>query len=81
MQSPWVVMVAAYRRSVIAGPLVALILIPAAATIGVALVATEPRLVWEGFQRLALDVLMVIALGMLVLFIKQRTVHRRPPLV
>ncbi len=76
-----VVMVAAYRRSVIAGPLVALILIPAAATIGVALVATEPRLIWEGFQRLALDVFLVIALGMLVLFIKQRTVHRRPPLV
>lgn len=75
-----VVMVAAYRRSVIAGPLVALTLIPAAATIGVALVAAEPRLIGEGVQRLALDVLLVVVLGALVLFVKQRAVHRRPPI-
>lgn len=76
-----VVMVAAYRRSVIAGPLIALIFIPAAATSGAALAAGRPALIWEGLQRLGLDVLLVVGLGTLIFLLKQATQHRRAPLV
>jgi len=76
-----VVMVAAYRRSVIAGPLIALILIPAAAVIGAALVAGQIGLIVEGLQRLGLDMALVVGLGLLVIAAKQLRVHRRMPLV
>ena len=76
-----IVMIAAYRRSVIAGPLIALVLVPAAATIGAAIAAGQPRLIWEGLQRLGLDVLLIVVLGALVFAIKQATQHRRAPIV
>ncbi|MDP9487050.1 MAG: DUF389 domain-containing protein [Actinomycetota bacterium] len=40
------IMVVAYRRSVIAGPLIALAIVPAAAMAGIALVAGEPELAY-----------------------------------
>ncbi len=76
-----VVLVAAYRRSVIAGPLVVLIITPAAATIGVALVAGMAHLLREGFRHLLLDVLLILAMGTPVFAIERRTVHQYPPLV
>ncbi len=75
------IMIAAYRRSVIAGPLIALVVIPAAALCGAALVAGEWRLSYEGLERLAIDIALIIALGGAVVLIKQRVVHRRAPLV
>lgn len=42
------IMVLAYRRSVIAGPLIALVTVPAAAMIGVALAAGRPELAYQG---------------------------------
>jgi len=76
-----VVMVAAYRRSVIAGPLIALILVPAAAVAGAGIAAGRPVLIGEGLQRLGLDMLLVVGLGLLVIAAKQVRVHRRMPLV
>lgn len=75
------VMIASYRRSVIAGPLVALVIIHAAATIGAGLAARQTNLMLEGVERLGLDVLFIFAAGLLVFFVKQVIVHRRKPIV
>lgn len=75
------IMVAAYRRSVIAGPLIALILIPAAAMIGMALVAGRPDLMGAAALRLVIDFLLVAVVGGAIILVKQGTVHRRDPLV
>ncbi len=75
------IMVAAYRRSVIAGPLIALIMIPAAAMSGMALVAGRPDLMGAATLRLGIDFLLVTVVGGGIILIKQGTVHRRDPLV
>lgn len=75
------VIMASYRRSVIAGALVALVLIPAAATVGMALSIGRLDLARQGLERFGLDVLLVVTLGWAVFAVKQRTVHRRRPLV
>jgi len=76
-----VTMVASYRRSVIAGPLIALAFVPAAALVGAALVLGRWTLFFDGIKRLAIDVALLVVLGVLVLAVKQVTVHRRAPLV
>lgn len=76
-----IVMVLAFRRSVIAGPLIALILIPAAALIGAALAAGRFGLAYQGLERLFIDAALIVGLGTLVVLFKQATVHRRSPLV
>jgi hypothetical protein len=76
-----IVMITAYRLSVIAGPLMALFLIPAAAMIGGSVAAGQSKLIWEAFERLGLDVLFIIVLGVIVFLIKQAFVHRRQPMV
>lgn len=75
------VMITAYRRSVIAGPLIALVLIHAAALMGAGLAAREAKLIYEGLERLALDMLLIVVLGAIVFAIKQAFVHRRSPIV
>lgn len=75
------VIMASYRRSVLAGALVALIVIPAAASVGMALVSGRWGLVAQGFERFALDVALIVGWGVLVFALKQAFVHRRAPLV
>lgn len=75
------VMVLAYRRSVIAGPLIALVLLPAGALIGAGLVAGEPAIMVDGLQRLLIDVAYIVGLGTVIVLLKQATVHRRKPMV
>ncbi|RYG57327.1 DUF389 domain-containing protein, partial [bacterium] len=75
------IMVAAYRRSVIAGPLLLLSIIPAAALIGAGAVSASWPLVKQGIERLAIDVAIIWAMGALVIALKQRLVHKRKPLV
>lgn len=75
------VMVTAYRRSVLAGPLIALLLIPAAATIGAAAVSGRWATAAGATGRLGLDVVLVVVVGALVVAAKKATVHRRDPLV
>lgn len=75
------VMVAAYRRSVIAGPLIALVLVHAAAAVGVGLACGRLDLAGFGLQRLGLDMALVVGIGAAVFAVKQAAVHRRRPLV
>ena len=75
------IMVIAYRRSVIAGPLIALAIVPAAAMAGIALVAGRPDLTYQGIERFVIDVVIIVLLGTLVVALKQAFVHRRKPMV
>ena len=75
------IMIVAYRRSVIAGPLIVLAIVPAAAMIGVALAAGRPDLAYQGFERFVLDVALIVFWGTLVVALKQALVHRRKPMV
>lgn len=75
------VMMLSYRRYLIPGALVALMIIEAAAMIGMALAAGEAALVYEGIERLGLDVLLIVVGGVLVVVLKQVIFHRRTPMV
>lgn len=72
-----VVMMAAYRRHVIAGPLIALKLIPGAALIGSALAMGEWRYVDQGLRRWAIDLVFIVLFGLAFLLWKQARVHKR----
>jgi hypothetical protein len=76
-----IIMLAAYRRSVIAGPLIALTIIPAAALIGMAPVAGSWAVAVEGLERLAIDLGLIVLAGVIVVWIKQVAVHKRRPMV
>jgi hypothetical protein len=76
-----VVMMLSYRRYLIPGALVALMIIEAAAMIGMALAAGEAALAYQGVGRLGLDVLLIIVGGVLVVALKQAVFHRRAPMV
>lgn len=76
-----VIIISAYRRSVLAGALIALILIPAAASAGAGIAAGDWKIVGNGFERLSFDVLFVVAAGLLVFWLKQILVHKRRPLI
>lgn len=76
-----IVMIAAYRRSVIAGPLIALILIPAAAMIGMGMVIGRTDLAVEGAERFLLDAALIVGLGVVVVGLKQALFHRRRSLL
>jgi hypothetical protein len=75
-----VVMVATRRFALLAGPLMALALIPSAAMAGVAAVAGEGNLVVQALERLGIDVGLIVILGLLVAGSKQAFLHRRSPL-
>jgi hypothetical protein len=72
---------AAYRRSVIAGPLVALTLVPAAALVGMAPVAGSWAVAVEGLERLAIDIGLIVVAGVVVVAVKQAVDHKRRPMV
>ncbi len=74
------VMFAAYRRSVIAGPLVVLMTIPAAAIIGASIATGQMDFLRGGLMRFGLDALFIIGAGIVVFWLKQALVHRRKPL-
>jgi hypothetical protein len=75
------VITASYREHFIAGPLMALAFIHAAAMIGVGIAAGEWAYALEGLERFALDALLIVGGCLLVFAIKQRFVHRRKPIV
>ena len=75
------VMMLSYRLNLIPGALIALMIIEAAAMVGVALAAGELGLVYEGLERLGLDVLLIVVGGMIVVLLKQIIFHRRAPIV
>ncbi|TGE12064.1 DUF389 domain-containing protein [Hymenobacter elongatus] len=69
-----VVMLAAFRRSSQAGPLIAMAFIPAAALIGAGLAV-------EGLERFGADWGFIVGLGVPLLWLKQQFLHRRKPIV
>ena len=75
-----VVIQVAYRRSVIAGALIAMRMIDAAAAVGISVVAGRPDFALEALERLGLEVAFILVAGIAVFWIKQRLVHRRAPL-
>jgi hypothetical protein len=75
------VMIISQRRYLIPGALIALMIIEAAAMIGVALAAGSPVLMYEAAVRLVLDVLLIVAGGVIIVLLKQALVHRRAPMV
>jgi hypothetical protein len=76
-----VVTLAAFRRSFQAGPLIAMAFIPAAALIGAGLVVGRFDLALEGLERFGADWGFIVGLGVPFLWLKQRFLHRRAPLV
>ena len=76
-----VVMLAAFRRSFQAGPLIATAFIQAAALIGAGLAVGRYDLALEGLERFGADWGFIIGLGVPFLWLKQRFLHRRQPLV
>ena len=76
-----ILIIAAYRRSVIAGALIGLVIIPAAASIGAGIAAGERHITRNGFERLGVDVLFIVVAGLIVFWLKQVLVHRRKPLI
>jgi hypothetical protein len=75
------VMMLSYRLNLIPGALIALMIIEAAAMVGMALAAGELELMYEGLKRLSLDVLLIVVGGMIVVLLKQIIFHRRAPMV
>jgi hypothetical protein len=74
------IMMLSYRRYLIPGALVALMIIEAA-MVGMALAAGEPTLMYEGLERFGLNVLLIVVGGLLVVLLKQTVFHRRAPIV
>jgi hypothetical protein len=76
-----VIMVAAGRFTQLAGPVVALQLLPAAATLGLALELGEGEIAARSLGRLAIDIGLVVVAGLIVFLYKHIVVHgrRRPP--
>lgn len=75
------VMVASYRESFIAGALMALAFIHAAAMVGVGVASGEWHYALQGFERFALDMALIIGGCWLVFVLKQTLVHHRKPIV
>lgn len=75
-----IIMYLSYRTNVIAGPLIVLIIIPAAAAMGISLYIQN----WDFFanfsKRFLLDVATIIIVGIVCILIKQKFVHKREPL-
>ena len=75
------VMLTSYRRYLIPGALIALMIIEAAALVGAALAAGEPALAYGALGRFAISAGLVFAAGVLLVALKQAVVHRRKPMV
>jgi hypothetical protein len=75
------IMIAAHRVTLLAGPLIALQLIPAGAMTGMALALGHGDLAARGLARVGEDMAMVIAGTLLVFTTKRLITHRHRPLV
>jgi len=64
------IIISAYRRGVIAGALIGLVVIPSAASIGAGLSAGEQHIIRSSFECLGVDVLFIVAAGLIVFCLK-----------
>lgn len=75
-----IIMYLSYRRNVIAGPLIALVTISAAAGAAICLVLGQWNFALLMLYRLGVDFLLIISVGIIFIWLKQRRVHQRKPL-
>jgi hypothetical protein len=75
------VMLTSYRRYLLPGALIALLIIESAALVGASLAAGEPDLALGALGRFLISAAFVVAAGVLVVGLKQALVHRRKPMV
>lgn len=75
------IIIASYRRSIIAGALMAMVIISAAAMIGAAIACGQWELAREGAERFGLDIALIIGSCLLVFAAKQQLLHKRKPIV
>jgi uncharacterized membrane protein len=75
-----ILIVSAYRRTVIAGPLIALALMPAAALIGSSLAVGRTTLAWDGLERTLADAGFILVAGLVIFGLKQASLHQRKPI-
>jgi len=75
-----IIMYLSYRTNVIAGPLIALILIPATAAIGMCLSLGEWTHALAILKRLGVDIGLIVGTGVVLIYIKQKLVHKRNPM-
>ncbi len=68
-----------FRKSVIAGALIALVIINAAAMIGIGLASGRYDLAAQGLQRFGVDIVLIWITCGLVFWVKQRLFHHRRP--
>jgi hypothetical protein len=75
------VIITSYRQAVLAGALIALALVPAAALLGAGLAGGDMTLALGGLKRTVADMALVVVLGGAVIVVKDRFLHRgRTPL-
>jgi len=75
------VIITSFREAVLAGALIALALVPAAALVGAGVAAGNVALALDGLQRTGADMALVVVLGGAVVLAKDRFHHRgRRPL-
>lgn len=75
------ILMTAYRRSVIGGALMLLAIIPAASLAGAGAACGRWDLAKEGVERVLLDIAAIWICGALVVWLKQQFVHKRSPVV
>lgn len=75
-----IIMYLSYRRNVIAGPLIALVLVPAASAVGISVYLGRWDDMTSFLQRLLADVILIITVGICWIWIKQKVVHKRKPI-
>ena len=75
------IMLTSHREETIAGAIMALELIPAAALIAAGLVSFHWDLFWLGAIRFAIDIVFVLGIAAAFIWIKQRAVHKRRAMI
>ncbi|AQG80683.1 hypothetical protein AWR27_15915 [Spirosoma montaniterrae] len=74
------IIMSSFRKSVIAGALIAMVIINAAAVVGIGLASGRYDLAGQGLQRFGVDVAMIVGACMLVFWAKQQFFHNRKPI-
>ena len=75
------IMLTSHREETIAGAIMALELIPAAALIAAGAVSFHSDLFWLGAMRFAIDIVFVLGIAATFIWIKQRAVHKRRAMI
>ena len=73
------IIMSSFRKSVIAGALIAMVVINAAAMMGIGLASGRYDLAGQGLQRFGFDIVLIFGICVVVFRAKQRFFHQRRP--